>query len=87
MPLYQTTVAAVLSAPTGRWTTPRFDPGSARTANGTIRTARVILEGVRANKRRVLIGADAHVIDAAQRSFPTLYQKALSVASKFGAKA
>ena len=48
--------------------------------------ARVILEGVRANKRRVLIGADAHVIDAAQRSFPTLYQKALSIASKFGPK-
>jgi short-subunit dehydrogenase len=48
--------------------------------------ARVILEGVRGNKRRVLIGADAHVIDAAQRSFPTLYQKALSIASKFGPK-
>lgn len=49
--------------------------------------ARVILDGVKRNKRRVLIGKDAYVIDSVQRSFPTLYQKALAIASKFGAKA
>ena len=48
---------------------------------------RVILDGVKRNKRRVLIGKDAYVIDSVQRSFPTLYQKALAIASKFGAKA
>lgn len=48
--------------------------------------ARVILAGVKADKRRVLIGADAYVIDRVQRSFPTLYQKALAIASKLGAK-
>jgi NAD(P)-dependent dehydrogenase (short-subunit alcohol dehydrogenase family) len=37
--------------------------------------ARTILSGVRRNKRRVLIGPDARVIDWVQRAFPTAYQR------------
>ncbi len=37
--------------------------------------ARVILRGVEKRRRRVLIGLDAHFIDALQRVFPTTYQK------------
>jgi short-subunit dehydrogenase len=37
--------------------------------------ARAILHGVRRNKRRVLIGADARAIDLVQRLFPTAYQR------------
>lgn len=36
--------------------------------------ANVILDGVRRNRRRVLIGADAHVIDWTVRLMPALYQ-------------
>lgn len=44
--------------------------------------ARIILEGVRKNKARVLVGLDAHLIDSMQRLLPTTYQKLLV----FGAK-
>ena len=37
--------------------------------------ARTIINGVRNNKRRVLIGSDAYAIDTMQRSMPTMYQK------------
>ena len=37
--------------------------------------ARTILRGVKRNARRVLIGADAHAIDALQRLLPTGYQR------------
>ena len=37
--------------------------------------ARKILRGVKRNARRVLIGADAHAIDALQRLLPTSYQR------------
>lgn len=37
--------------------------------------ARAIVAGIRANKRRVLIGPDAHVIDVVQRLLPTTYQR------------
>lgn len=37
--------------------------------------ARTIINGIRNNKRRVLIGSDAYAIDTMQRSMPTLYQK------------
>ena len=57
----------------------QFDKVARTTAD---EAARVILEGVRKNKRRVLIGADAHIIDAAQRTFPTLYQRVLQTASR-----
>ena len=39
--------------------------------------ARVILDGVRKNSPRVLIGMDARVIDAVQRLLPTAYQDLL----------
>ncbi|MCA9531359.1 MAG: SDR family NAD(P)-dependent oxidoreductase [Myxococcales bacterium] len=47
--------------------------------------AEAILRGVQANKRRVLIGADAYAIDAAQRLLPTSYQRVLvSVSRRIG---
>lgn len=39
--------------------------------------ARTILAGVRRNQRRVLVGADAVVLDSAQRLMPTGYQRFL----------
>ncbi|MEZ4326933.1 MAG: SDR family NAD(P)-dependent oxidoreductase [Polyangiales bacterium] len=62
----------------------QFDKIARTTAD---EAARVILEGVKANKRRILIGADAYAIDRMQRSFPTLYQRALAIATKLGANA
>lgn len=44
--------------------------------------AKIILDGVRKNRRRILIGADAVIIDGMQRLLPTSYQKIL----EFGAK-
>jgi hypothetical protein len=38
------------------------------------RAARAILRGVRRNARRVLIGADARLIDRVQRWLPSGYQ-------------
>lgn len=46
------------------------------------RAARTILAGVRRNARRVLVGVDAHVIDAVQRLFPTGYQVPITAAVK-----
>src|SRR5690606_2594455 len=37
--------------------------------------ASTIINGVRNNKRRILIGGDAYVIDTMQRTLPTLYQR------------
>ncbi len=48
--------------------------------------ARQIIQAVVRNQRRLLIGADAHLIDATQRAFPTFYQRMLSVVTKFGRK-
>ncbi|MEE2731502.1 MAG: SDR family NAD(P)-dependent oxidoreductase [Pseudomonadota bacterium] len=39
--------------------------------------ALTIIDGVRKNKPRILIGTDAHVIDSVQRLLPTGYQKLL----------
>ncbi|WP_340676372.1 SDR family NAD(P)-dependent oxidoreductase [Paraperlucidibaca sp.] len=39
--------------------------------------ARTILAGVRKNRRRILVGADAAVMDTAQRLMPTGYQRVL----------
>ena len=44
--------------------------------------ARVILEGVRNNSPRVLIGLDARLIDSVQRLLPTGYQKLLIWSTK-----
>ena len=42
------------------------------------KAARVILDGVKANKRRVLVGPDAYLIDRIQRNLPTGYQRILA---------
>lgn len=44
--------------------------------------ARTILKGVRANKRRVLIGSDAMAIDGMQRLLPTSYQRLMVAGQK-----
>ncbi|MGH0034612.1 MAG: SDR family NAD(P)-dependent oxidoreductase [Myxococcota bacterium] len=49
------------------------------------RAARVIVEGVLRNRRRVLIGVDARIIDWVQRLLPTGYQRLLTAAAKRGA--
>ncbi len=41
------------------------------------KAAKVILNGVRRDSRRILVGPDARVIDAVQRVFPALYQKVM----------
>ncbi|MHA6493405.1 SDR family NAD(P)-dependent oxidoreductase [Pseudomonas borbori] len=51
------------------------------------RAARVIIQGVLANKRRILIGADAHVVDTMQRLFPTFYQRLITAAVRLSARA
>ncbi len=48
------------------------------------RAAEIILRGVEKNKRRVLIGPEAYVIDWVQRLFPTGYQRLLVWAAKRG---
>lgn len=44
--------------------------------------AKIILKAVRKNKRRVLVGTDAKVIDLFQRTLPTAYQPLLEAAIK-----
>ena len=44
--------------------------------------AATIIAGIRGNKRRVLIGADAVAIDTMQRLLPTSYQKLLVAGQK-----
>ena len=44
--------------------------------------ARVILDAVRKNRRRVLIGPDAHVLDLLQRISPAGYQRVMVAAAK-----
>jgi len=46
------------------------------------KAARVILRGIRRNSRRVLIGADAHLIDVMQRTMPTGYQRIIGGGAK-----
>ncbi|GAC1626078.1 MAG: SDR family NAD(P)-dependent oxidoreductase [Nevskia sp.] len=45
--------------------------------------AKVILDGVRRNRRRVLIGADAHVIDWTVRLMPSLYQPIVTAFTRY----
>lgn len=53
--------------------------------------AQVIINGVLANKRRILIGADAYALDAMQRLWPAFYQRlvtaAMGLAARFAPKA
>ena len=44
--------------------------------------ARQILEAVKKDKRRLLIGNDAKALDLLQRLLPTGYQKVIALASK-----
>lgn len=46
------------------------------------KAAETIIRGVRKNKRRVLIGPDAQVLDLMQRCLPGSYQKLVSIAFK-----
>lgn len=48
--------------------------------------AKVIIKGVLANKRRILIGGDAHAMDLMQRLMPALYQRVVTASMKFAAK-
>lgn len=48
--------------------------------------AKVILDGVKKNKRRVLIGADARVFDGLARVLPTGYQKLFTTAISWKSK-
>jgi NAD(P)-dependent dehydrogenase (short-subunit alcohol dehydrogenase family) len=45
--------------------------------------AHAIIRGIRGDRRRVLIGSDAQMIDKMQRSMPTLYQKIITAGQKF----
>jgi butyryl-CoA dehydrogenase len=50
------------------------------------KAALIILKAVENDKRRVLVGPDAHVIDAMQRFLPTGYQRIVSRMSKMRPK-
>lgn len=49
-----------------------FDKMAATSASDA---AKAIVNGIKRNKRRVLIGKDAYIMDFTQRLFPSLYQK------------
>lgn len=53
---------------------------------GADKAARVILDGVRRDNRRVLIGPDAHVFDWMVRLFPSSYQRIAVAYSKLTTK-
>ena len=50
------------------------------------KAAQVIINGVLANKRRILIGTDAYVLDAIQRLCPALYQRMMTTAMRLAAR-
>ena len=53
---------------------------------GADKAARVILDGVRRNQRRILVGPDARVFDWVVRLLPSTYQRITTGYSKFSAK-
>ena len=53
---------------------------------GADKAARVILDGVRRNRRRILVGPDARVFDWVVRLLPSTYQRITIGYSKFSAK-
>ena len=60
-----------------------FDEKFARTEASA--AARVILDGVEQRRARILVGPDAHVIDALVRLFPSAYQRGtVAVSRRFG---
>jgi len=50
------------------------------------KAAKCIVKGIKKNKRRVLIGPDAYMIDIMQRCLPTTYQKLITFGAKRFAK-
>lgn len=50
------------------------------------RAARVILKGVRKNRRRILIGPDARLIDWTVRLFPSIYQRIIVTGTRLQMK-
>lgn len=48
--------------------------------------AKVIIDGVLADKRRILIGADAHALDWLQRGMPSLYQRLVTFSMRLAAR-
>jgi short-subunit dehydrogenase len=52
---------------------------------GADKAARVILDGIRRNQRRVLVGPDARVFDWVVRLLPATYQRITVGYSKFSA--
>jgi short-subunit dehydrogenase len=50
------------------------------------KAADVILSGVKANKRRVLIGPDARAFDLMQRTLPVIYQKVVTTSFKMAGR-
>ncbi len=46
----------------------------------------MIVKGVLANKRRILIGADAYALDGMQRLWPALYQRLVTSAMHLAAR-
>lgn len=48
--------------------------------------AQTILSAVRANKRRILVGPDAHALDIMQRMLPVTYQKVVTSSFKMASK-
>ncbi|WP_341303174.1 SDR family NAD(P)-dependent oxidoreductase [Pseudomonas sp. TMP25] len=50
------------------------------------KAARTIIKGVLANKRRILIGPDAYVLDAMQRLLPSFYQRLVVASMRLAAR-
>lgn len=50
------------------------------------KAARVIINGVLANKRRILIGPDAYALDSMQRLLPAFYQRLVTASMRLAAR-
>jgi short-subunit dehydrogenase len=50
------------------------------------KAAQIIINGVLANKRRILIGPDAYALDGMQRLFPALYQRLVTAAMRMAVR-
>ncbi len=50
------------------------------------KAADVILSGVKGNRRRVLIGPDARVLDLMQRTLPVIYQRVVTTSFKLASR-
>lgn len=48
--------------------------------------ARVIINGVLANRRRILVGPDAYALDGMQRLWPALYQRLVTASMRLAAR-